>query len=380
MAEKIASLNLNKELGTVTMRKVYNFSAGPAMLPEEVMLKAQAEFLDWHGTGMSIMEMGHRGPEFQALAEQAEKDLRDLMSIPANYHVLFVPGGATAQFAMVPMNLFGKKNKADYVDTGIWSKKAIDEAARYGEVSLAGQTIQRDDHTSVPAQADLKLNPDAAYVHYTPNETIGGLEFNYIPETGGVPLVADMSSMILSRPIDVAKYGIIYAGAQKNMGQAGITVVIVRDDLLQEPIKNTPTLYHYKLHAEHHSFYNTPPTYSWYIAGLMFDWMKRHGGVNAFHELNKRKSKKLYQYVDSHPDFYKCFIHPDSRSLMNVVFNLRNEALQNQFLAEADKAGLTNLKGHRIVGGLRASIYNSMPEEGVDRLISFMDDFRGKHR
>ncbi len=362
------------------MRKVYNFSAGPAMLPEEVMLKAQAEFLDWQGTGMSIMELGHRGPEFQGVAGQAEKDLRELMAIPANYHVLFIPGGATAQFAMVPMNILGARKKADYLDTGIWSKKAIDEARRYGDIHIVGQVVQQNNHVSVPGQRDLTLHQDADYVHYTPNETIGGLEFNYIPETGEIPLVADMSSMILSRPIDVTKYGIIYAGAQKNIGQAGITIVIVRDDLLQDPLPGTPTLYHYKTHAEHHSFYNTPPTYSWYIAGLMFDWMKRHGGVEAFYELNKRKAGKLYAYVDAHPDFYYCYVHPDSRSLMNVVFSLKSDSLQDQFLREAEDAGLTNLKGHRIVGGLRASIYNAMPEEGVDRLINFMDDFRSNHR
>lgn len=361
------------------MRKVYNFSAGPAMLPEEVMLKAQTEFLDWHGTGMSIMELGHRGSEFQEMAEKAEKDLRELMSIPSNYYVLFIPGGATAQFAMVPINLFGKHNNADYIDTGIWSKKAVDEAMRYGKINIAGQLMQHNNHTGVPLQSDLKLSNEAVYVHYTPNETIGGVEFNYIPETNGIPLVADMSSMILSRPIDVTKYGIIYAGAQKNMGQAGITVVIVRDDLVQEPLTNIPTLYQYKTHTEHHSFYNTPPTYSWYIAGLMFDWMKRHGGVKAFYELNKRKAAKLYGYVDKHPEFYYCYVHTHSRSLMNVVFSLRTDELQNQFLKEAVRAGLTNLKGHRIVGGLRASLYNAMPEEGVDRLIAFMDEFKQKH-
>ena len=361
------------------MRKVFNFSAGPAMLPEEVMLQAQAELLDWQGTGMSIMELGHRGPEFQAMAAQSEKDLRELMSIPSNYHVLFLPGGATAQFAMVPMNLFGKQAKADYTDTGIWSKKAIDEAARYGKVHVSATVKQVGDQIAVPAQSDLALSEDAAYFHYTPNETIGGLEFNYVPKTNGVPLVADMSSMILSRPIDVTKYGIIYAGAQKNIGQAGITVVIIRDDLVQEPILNTPTLYQYKVQAEHHSFYNTPPTYSWYIAGLMFAWMKRHGGVHAIYELNKRKSAKLYQYIDAHPEFYHCSIRPDSRSMMNVVFTFRHAHLEPLFLEESEKAGLTNLKGHRIVGGMRASIYNAMPEEGVDKLIDFMDSFKRKH-
>lgn len=361
------------------MRKVYNFSAGPAMLPEEVMRQAQEEFLDWHGTGMSIMEMGHRGPEFQEMAAQTERDLRELMAIPENYHVLFIPGGASAQFAMIPMNLFGKAARADYINTGIWSKKAIDEATRYGHIHLAGTTQHREGLQSVPTQADLSLNADATYLHYTPNETIGGLEFNYIPEAHGVPLIADMSSMILSRPIDVSKYGLIYAGAQKNMGQAGITVVIVRDDLIQEPILNTPTLYQYKVHAENHSFYNTPPTYSWYITGLMLAWMKRQGGVTSFYELNKRKSSKLYTYIDANPQFYQCAISPDSRSIMNVVFTFKNSELEQPFLQAADQAGLTNLRGHRMVGGMRASIYNAMPEAGVDKLIDFMDDFQRKH-
>lgn len=358
------------------MRKVYNFSAGPGMLPEEVMLQAQAEFLDWHETGMSIMELGHRGPEFQAMAARAEADLRELMSIPKNYHVLFLTGGASAQFAMVPINLMGDRGKADYIDTGIWSKKAIDEAKRYGTVNVAANVKHRDGLLYIPEQSDWTLSADAAYVHYTPNETIDGLEFNWVPETGEIPLVADMSSMILSRPIDVSQYGLIYAGAQKNMGQAGITVVIIRDDLIREVPSWTPTLYKYALHAEHHSFYNTPPTYSWYIAGLMFAWLKRHGGVSAFYELNQRKAEKLYRFIDSHRDFYFCKIDPACRSMMNVVFNLREDRLMDSFLTEATQAGLTNLKGHRVVGGLRASIYNAMPESGVDALIAFMADFQ----
>jgi phosphoserine aminotransferase len=335
--------------------------------------------LDWHGTGMSIMEMGHRDPEFQSVARQAEVDLRELMSIPKNYHVLFVPGGATAQFAMVPINLMGTKLKADYVDTGIWSKKAIDEAKRYGQVNVAAHMEQKDHLAYIPHQDKWKLSADAAYVHYTPNETIDGVEFNWIPETGNIPLVADMSSMILSRPVDVSKYGVIYAGAQKNLGHPGITIVIIRDDLVQEPPERTPTLYKYKLHVEHQSFYNTPPTYSWYFCGLMFDWMKRQGGVAKFYAMNQRKAKKLYDFIDSHIDFYISRIHPECRSMMNVVFTLKNEELINRFLKEASSAGLENLKGHRIAGGARASIYNAMPEEYVDRLIDFMDDFARKN-
>lgn len=361
------------------MRKVINFNAGPAMLPEEVMLKAQAEFLDWHGTGMSIMELGHRGPEFQEVAQQAEADLRELMQIPSHYHVFFLPGGATAQFAMVPLNLFGEKKMADYIDTGVWSKKAIAEASRYGTVNVAAHTMHHDHLAYIPEQEEWKLSSDAAYVHYTPNETIDGLEFQWVPDTGDVPLVADMSSMILSRPIDVSRYGVIYAGAQKNVGQAGITIVIVRDDLIKDPLPYTPSLYSYKLHKEHHSFYNTPPTYSWYITGLMLDWMKRHGGVEIFYAKNQRKAAQLYGIIDQYKDFYVSRIDPASRSLMNVMFYLRDEALTPVFLQEATAQGLTNLRGHRVSGGVRASIYNAMPEEAVDQLAKFMLEFAKRH-
>jgi len=274
------------------MRNVYNFSAGPAMLPEVVLMEAQSEMLDWHRTGMSIMELGHRGPEFKAVAEQAEADLRELMAIPKHYHVLFLTGGATAQFAMVPMNLLTKNKAANYIDTGIWSKKAIEEAKRYGHIHIAACLEHRNHLAFIPHQEAWSLNKNAAYLHYTPNETIEGIAFNWVPEIGNIPLVADMSSMILSRPIDVTQYGVIYAGAQKNIGQTGLTIVIIRDDLVQEPYAFTPTLYAYKNYVEHHSLYNTPPTYSWYIAGLIFAWMKRQGGIQAFHELNKRKAKK----------------------------------------------------------------------------------------
>ena len=361
------------------MRKVINFNAGPSMLPEEVLLQAQAELLDWHGTGMSIMELGHRGPEFKIVAEQSEADLRELMEIPENYHVLFLTGGATTQFAMVPINLFASNKKADYIDTGIWSQKAIAEAARYGEVNIAAKTEHDNGIIRIPDQDRWSLSPDAAYVHYTPNETIEGVEFHWVPKTGNIPLVADMSSMILSQHINVSDYGIIYAGAQKNLGQAGVTVVIIHDDLVSEPLPGTPTLYSYKVQAENKSFYNTPPTYSWYITGLMLAWMKRHGGVKAFEEKNKRNSEKLYSFIDSHKDFYRNNIDLGCRSLMNVPFNLNTAELTQQFLDEAAKVGLTNLKGHRLSGGVRASIYNAMPEKAVDLLIDFMKEFAKKN-
>lgn len=356
------------------MRKVYNFNAGPGMLPEEVLLQAQAELLDWHGTGMSIMELGHRGAEFKEVAEQSEADLRELMSIPKNYHVLFLTGGASAQFAMVPLNLFGQKNTADYIETGIWSKKAIDEAKRYGTVNVAARIQMRDGKAYIPPQTEWQLSKDAAYLHYTPNETIDGVEFSWTPQTE-VPLVADMSSMILSRPVDVSEFGIIYAGAQKNIGQAGVTVVIIRDDLIKEPLPRTPTLYTYKIQAENHSFYNTPPTYSWYIAGLVLAWAKRQGGVEALYAINQRKAQKLYQIIDKHADFYLCRVQPECRSTTNVMFYLPDEKLTPIFLSEAAELGLVNLRGHRVSGGIRASLYNAMPEEGVNILADFMLDF-----
>ena len=369
----------SKKQEATTMRKVFNFSAGPGMVPEEVLRQAQSELLDWQGTGMSMMELGHRGPEFQGVAAKAQADLRELMNIPDNYHVLFLTGGASAQFAMVPLNLMSARKKADYIDTGIWSKKAIDEAKRYGAVNVAAVSGVQHDLVTIPLQSSWHLQDDADYVHYTPNETIDGVEFKWVPETGSVPLVADMSSMILSQPVDVSRYGLIYAGAQKNMGQAGITIVIVRDDLVREPTFLTPTLYQYQLHAEHQSFYNTPPTYAWYISGLVFDWLKRRGGVQAMYEINKRKANKLYSFIDEHQEFYFSTVNPECQSLMNIVFSLKNEKLNDTFLTEATAAGLTNLKGHRIVGGMRASIYNAMPEEGVDALIAFMREFARKN-
>lgn len=361
------------------MRNVFNFSAGPAMLPEEVLLKAQAELLDWHGTGMSIMELSHRGSEFKEVAEQSEADLRELLNMPANYKVLFLGGGATTQFAMVPLNLFDADHKiADYVDTGIWSKKALAEAARYGTAHVAAKTQYHDKMAYIPPQSEWMLHEEAAYLHYTPNETIEGIEFSWIPKTG-VPLVADMTSMLLTRPINVSDYGIIYAGAQKNISNAGLTIVIIRDDLIKDPLPSTPTLYSYKIQAENHSLYNTPPTFSWYLAGLVFAWLKEQGGIEAMYEVNKRKAKKLYTVIDAHRDFYQCRIEPACRSMTNVMFYLHDESLTPDFLKGAKELGLTNLRGHRVSGGVRASIYNAMPEAGIDILANYMLSFLKEH-
>ncbi len=356
------------------MARVFNFSAGPAMVPEAVIQKARDEMLDWQGSGMSVMEMSHRGKEFMSIAEKAEADLRELMAIPANYKVLFLQGGASSQFAMVPMNLLRGKTGADYINTGAWSKKAIAEAKRYCEVNIAGE----GDGSNVPAQNALQLSADAAYVHFTPNETIGGVEFPYLPETGDVPLVADMSSTILSRPMDVSKYGVIYAGAQKNIGPAGLTVVIVRDDLIGETIAGTPSMFSYQTHVDTDSMYNTPPTYGWYLAGLVFEWLKEKGGLAGMAAINERKAGKLYAAIDN-SDFYANPVALDCRSLMNIPFTLANADLDATFLAEAKEIGLVTLKGHRSVGGMRASIYNAMPEEGVDALVSFMADFEKRN-
>ena len=359
------------------MSRVFNFSAGPAMLPQEVLERAREEMLDWQGSGMSVMEMSHRGKEFMSIAEKATADLRELMAIPDNYEILFLQGGASSQFAMVPMNLLRGKAKADYVNTGAWSKKAIAEAKKFCDVNLAASS-EANGFSSAPAQSELQLSGDAAYVHYTPNETIGGVEFNYIPDTGDIPLVADMSSTILSRPIDVSKYGVIYAGAQKNIGPAGLTVVIVRKDLIGETLDKTPAMFDYQVHAEADSMANTPPTYGWYLAGLVFEWLKEKGGLQGMAEINKRKSDKLYNAIDN-SDFYANPVKPDCRSWMNVPFTLANPDLDKTFLEEAAKQGLTTLKGHRSVGGMRASIYNAMPEAGVDALVEFMADFEKRH-
>lgn len=355
------------------MTRKYNFSAGPAGLPDEVLKQAQEELLDWHGKGLSIMEMSHRSKEFVSVAASAEQDLRDLMGISADYKVLFLQGGATTQFSMIPMNLLRGNKTADYINTGIWSKKAIKEAARYCEVNLAGSS-EENGYSSVPSQEQLALNSNAAYVHYTPNETIGGLEFDYVPETNGVPLVADYSSSILSRPIDVNQFGLIYAGAQKNIGPAGLTVVIVREELLGQVLDGAPSMFDYKIHADADSMNNTPPTFGWYLAGLVFKWLKAQGGVEAMAELNMRKAAKLYAAIDG-SDFYANPIAKPNRSLMNVPFTLADDSLDKLFLEQAESEGLLNLKGHRSVGGMRASIYNAVPESAVDALIDFMQRF-----
>ena len=355
------------------MTRNFNFSAGPSALPEAVLQQAQQEMLDWHGMGLSIMEMSHRSKEFVSVAEQAEQDLRDLMQIPDNYKVLFMQGGATSQFTMIPMNLLRGKKSADYINTGDWSKKAIKEASRYCDVNIVA-TTEEGNFTRAPSQDELKLNPDAAYVHFTPNETIRGVEFDYIPDTGDVPLVADMSSNILSRPVDVSRFAMIYAGAQKNIGPAGLTVVIVREDLLGDTLPGTPALYDYKVTADAGSMHNTPPTFGWYLAGLVFKWLKELGGVSAMTEVNRRKAEKLYGFIDA-SDFYSNPVAVNNRSWMNVPFILANADLDKQFLAEAEAQGLLNLPGHRSVGGMRASIYNAVPEAGVDALINFMQDF-----
>jgi phosphoserine aminotransferase len=355
------------------MSRVYNFSAGPAALPLEVLQQAQEDMQDWQGSGMSVMEMSHRGKQFMSIAEQAEADLRELMTIPDSYKVLFLQGGASSQFAMAPLNLLRGKGVADYINTGSWSKKAISEANRFCRVHVAA-TTEESKFTTVPEADALSLTPGAAYVHYTPNETIQGVEFPYVPDCGEIPLVADMSSTILSRPIDVSRYGVIYAGAQKNIGPAGLTVVIVRDDLIGAAVEGTPTMFDYRTHADAGSMYNTPPTYSWYLAGLVFQWLKRNGGLGAMAEVNGRKAAALYGAIDG-SDFYANPVQPHCRSWMNVPFTLADPELDAGFLAEATEAGLVTLKGHRSVGGMRASIYNAMPESGVQALIEFMAEF-----
>jgi len=357
------------------MARVFNFSAGPATLPLEVLQQAQQEMTDWQGSGVSVMEMSHRGKEFMSIAAQAEADLRAVMSIPDNYKVLFLQGGASSQFAMVPLNIMGSATKADYLLTGHWSKKAVAEGKRYGDVNVAVDTSDTK-FTTIPARSEWNLQKDAAYVHYTPNETIAGVEFDHIPETGDVPLVADMSSSILSRAVDVSRYGIIYAGAQKNIGPAGLTIVIIRDDLIGKAADSVPAMLNYQTHAESDSMYNTPPTYSWYIAGLVFKWVEKMGGVAAMSEINKRKSAKLYDAIDSSGGFYTNPVNVPNRSWMNVPFILQDASLDEDFLAGTKAAGLVQLKGHRSVGGMRASIYNAMPEEGIDALIDFMQQFQ----
>jgi phosphoserine aminotransferase len=337
------------------MKRIVNFSAGPATLPLEVLQQVQSELLDWNGTGMSVMEMSHRDKPFMSIAQAAEQDLREVMGIPANYKVLFMQGGATAQFSFVPMNLLRGKAGADYIVTGDWGKKAAKVGGQLCKVNLAASS-EADKFTHIPERASWKLDPDAAYVHFTPNETIHGIEFHAEPETGGVPLVADMSSNILSRPIDVSKYGLIYAGAQKNIGPSGVTIVVVREDLIGE------------------TMLNTPPCFAWYVAGLVFKWMKQQGGMAAIGERNAAKAALLYDYIDSEA-FYANPVRKADRSRMNVPFTLANPELDAEFLKGAGAAGLSGLKGHRAVGGMRASIYNAMTFEGVQALVDYMKEF-----
>ncbi len=355
------------------MSRVYNFSAGPAMLPEAVLQRAQAELTDWHGAGASIMEMSHRGKEFVSVHAEAEQDVRELLGVPDSYKVLFLQGGATGQFAAIPMNLLRGKHKADYILTGSWGKKAIGEAKKYCEVNLAASS-ESEKFTTIPPFDHWALNADSAYVHYTPNETIEGVEFHSTPETGDVPLVGDMSSTILSRPVDVSRFGLIYAGAQKNIGPAGVTLVIVREDLIGNVLSVTPGVWDYAQQAKADSMLNTPPTYSLYIAGLVFQWVKEQGGLSVMAERNERKANKLYAAIDG-SGFYRNPVDPACRSWMNVPFVLADPELDGEFLAGASQAGLTTLQGHRSVGGMRASIYNAMPESGVDALIDYMTDF-----
>lgn len=358
------------------MSRVFNFSPGPAVLPVEVLEQAREELLDWRGTGMSVMEMSHRGKAFVSIAQQAEADLRELLAVPDNYKVLFLQGGATAQFAGVPLNLTTHDSIVDYVNTGAWSKKAIGEAQHYAKVHVAADA--GEPYASIPPLANWKLSPNAAYLHYTPNETIGGVEFQFVPDAGDVPLVADMSSTILSRPIDVSKFGVIYGGAQKNIGPAGLTVVIVREDLLGRARNGTPAFMNFSAMAKEGSMLNTPPTFAWYMAGLVFQWLKRQGGLTSMGERNRAKAGKLYAAIDG-SSFYRNPVAKDARSWMNIPFTLAKPELDKTFTTEAKAAGLVTLEGHRSVGGMRASLYNAMPMEGVDALVSFMKEFERKH-
>lgn len=358
------------------MKQIFNFSAGPAVLPKPVLQRAQAEMLDWHGSGMSVMEMSHRGKEFTSILEKTEADLRTLMAIPSNYKVLFLQGGAIAENAMIPLNLLNG-GEADYVVTGSWSKRSVEDASAYGKINVIASS-EADKFTHVPAYSSWKLNKDAAYLHICTNETINGVEFDGLPDAGNVPIVADMSSHILSRPVDVSKYGVIYGGAQKNIGPAGLCIVIVREDLLGRASKLTPAVFNWKTQAENQSMINTPPTYSIYIAGLVFEWLLEQGGVAAIEQKNIAKAKLLYDYIDA-TDFYSNNIAISNRSRMNIPFRLKDESLNDAFLKGAAEHGLLQLKGHRIVGGMRASIYNAMAIDGVQALVSYMQDFESKH-
>jgi phosphoserine aminotransferase len=362
------------------MSRVFNFSPGPAALPEPVLRQAAEEMLDWHGTGMSVMEMSHRGPEFTRIFEQVEHDLRELLAVPSNYKVLFMQGGAIGENAIVPLNLIGRTGRADYVITGDWSRKSAKEAARYGQVHIATDSGQLGDGgrcLRIAPRASWTLDPGAAYVHYCSNETIGGVQFHQIPDVGRVPLVADMSSDILSRPVDVSRLGLIYGGAQKNIGPSGLTLVIVREDLLGHALPVTPDAFNYRVQADAGSMYNTPPTYAIYIAGLVFRWIKAQGGLAAMQARNEAKARLLYDYLDA-SSFFHNPIAPEARSLMNVPFWLQDPARDAAFLEGAKARGLVQLQGHRSVGGMRASIYNAMPLEGVQALVDYLREFEAR--
>jgi len=359
------------------MQRAYNFCAGPAAIPEPVLRKAKDELLNWGESGASIMEMSHRSEEFQRIAGDAEQDLRDLMHIPDNYKVLFLQGGASSQFAVIPMNLLRGKKTADYVRTGIWSHKAVEQAKPFCDVNVAADTMDKG-YNFIPEFSSWNRNPHAAYLHYAANETVGGVEFNWIPAAGQVPIVADMSSNILSRPVDVSRFGLIYAGAQKNIGPSGLTVVIVRDDLIGNALPTTPIPLNYAIQAQDASLYNTPPTFAWYLTGLVFKWLKQQGGPEAMAAINERKAKKIYEVIDA-TDFYINNVDPECRSRMNIPFQLPDKNLDPVFISEAAENGLLNLNGFRTVGGMRVSIYNAVPETAVDALIVFMRDFEKRH-
>ncbi len=359
------------------MSRIFNFSAGPSMLPEEVLQQAREEMLDWQKTGMSVMEMSHRGKHFLTIAEQLSVDLKQLLNIPDHYKVLFLQGGATAQFAMIPKNILAGNKSANYVLTGAWSKKAIKEAKKYCDVNVAASS-EADNFTGIPDFNSWQIDQQAGYLHYTPNETIHGVEFHQVPEVTDLPLVVDMSSNILSKPLDINQYGLIYAGSQKNMGPAGVTVVIVREDLVGNADATTPSVFDYAQQSANDSMLNTPATYNWYLVGLVLQWLKKQGGLAAIEKINIRKSSKLYQFIDE-SSLYSNPVDKSCRSRMNIPFILEDSALDAEFLQQAQANGFEALKGHRSVGGMRASIYNAMPEQGVDALIQFMAEFERTH-
>ena len=357
--------------------RVYNFSAGPAVLPGPVLEQARLELLNWEGTGASVVEVSHRSPEFSAIADRADDDLRKLLKVPENYNILFLQGGATLQFAAVPLNLARKESIVDYAITGSWGKKAQAEATRYAHTNIVTDAANNQ-YTCIPDPATWKVSSDAVYLHYTPNETIHGVEFHFIPEVSDSPLIVDMSSTILSQPVDIARFGLIYAGAQKNIGPAGITIVIVREDLIGRARLETPSVVNYQVMAGSGSMSNTPPTFAWYMSGLVFQWLQKQGGLSAMADLNKRKSSKLYAAIDA-SDFYSNAVDSACRSRMNIPFTLADPKLDATFIERASQVGITNIRGHRSIGGMRASLYNAMPEKGVDALLSFMADFVARY-